>query len=121
MKRTADRVLIIQWRKELVFYILVFVAGLVGAQGESSPLAEMLTLSADSLGFSLLPTGPLVASGYSLLAEQWGVSVNQVAASNGALVIALGCIMIIQAPMGVKFGFAFPLRSCGRGTPLTSV
>lgn len=48
--------------------------------------------------------GPLLAPGYSVLAGVWGVSVNEVAATNGDLVIALGCIMIVQAPLGVKFG-----------------
>ncbi|ORY90710.1 serine/threonine kinase 16 [Leucosporidium creatinivorum] len=69
-----------RWKKEAIFWTLSFMAGLVGA------------------------IGPLLAPGYSVLAAEWGVSVNEVAATNGDLVIALGCIMIVQAPLGVKFG-----------------
>ncbi|GAA6041672.1 hypothetical protein JCM8097_003076 [Rhodosporidiobolus ruineniae] len=69
-----------RWRKEANFWILSFVAALVGG------------------------VGPLLAPGYAVLAEQWGISVNDVAATNGDLVLALGCIMIVIPPIAAKIG-----------------
>ncbi|EPQ53334.1 MFS general substrate transporter [Gloeophyllum trabeum ATCC 11539] len=68
------------WKKEILFWSICYMAGLVGA------------------------CGPLLAPGYATIALEWGVSTNDVAASNGDLVIALGCIMMVMAPFAVKFG-----------------
>ncbi|KDQ58236.1 hypothetical protein JAAARDRAFT_206902 [Jaapia argillacea MUCL 33604] len=67
-------------KKELLFWSICFIAGLVGA------------------------VGPLLAPGYAVIAGEWGVTANAVAASNGDLVVALGCIMMLQAPFAVKYG-----------------
>ncbi|GAA6011267.1 hypothetical protein JCM10207_008282 [Rhodosporidiobolus poonsookiae] len=69
-----------RWRKEANFWTLSFMAGLVGG------------------------IGPLLAPGYTVLAEQWGISVNDVAATNGDLVLALGIIMIFIPPVAAKIG-----------------
>ncbi|GAA5830569.1 hypothetical protein JCM11251_002516 [Rhodosporidiobolus azoricus] len=69
-----------RWRKEANFYVLCFMAGLVGG------------------------VGPLLAPGYAVLAEQWGISINEVAATNGNLVLALGVIMIFIPPVAAKIG-----------------
>ncbi|GAA5971354.1 hypothetical protein JCM11641_008320 [Rhodosporidiobolus odoratus] len=69
-----------RWRKEANFWILSFFAGLVGG------------------------VGPLLAPGYAILAEQWGISINEVAATNGDLVLALGIIMIFIPPVAAKIG-----------------
>ncbi|BGP29179.1 hypothetical protein JCM10296v2_000917 [Rhodotorula toruloides] len=68
------------WLREANFWVLTFVAGIVGV------------------------VGPALAPGYALLAEQWNITVNAVAATNGGLVIALGCIMIIIPPFAAKIG-----------------
>ncbi|TFK46317.1 putative cycloheximide resistance protein [Heliocybe sulcata] len=68
------------WKREILFWSICYMAGLVGA------------------------CGPLLAPGYATIAGEWGVTPNDVAASNGDLVIALGCIMMLQAPIAVKFG-----------------
>ncbi|BGO98281.1 hypothetical protein NBRC10513v2_002673 [Rhodotorula toruloides] len=68
------------WLREANFWVLTFVAGIVGG------------------------VGPALAPGYALLAEQWNITVNAVAATNGDLVIALGCIMIIIPPFAAKIG-----------------
>ncbi|BGP45117.1 hypothetical protein JCM10450v2_000934 [Rhodotorula kratochvilovae] len=69
-----------RFTKEANFYILCFIAGLVGG------------------------VGPLLAPGYVVLAQEWGISVNEVAATNGSLVLALGCIMILIPPVAAKIG-----------------
>ncbi|GAA6005473.1 hypothetical protein JCM10207_002993 [Rhodosporidiobolus poonsookiae] len=69
-----------RWRKEVSFWIYMLVAALVGA------------------------VGPLLAPGYLVLAEEWGISVNDVAATNGDLVLALGVIMIFIPPVAAKIG-----------------
>ncbi|KAL8280315.1 hypothetical protein RQP46_007232 [Phenoliferia psychrophenolica] len=69
-----------RWKKEACFWSICYTAGLVGA------------------------VGPLLAPGYVLLAGEWGVSVPKVAATNGALILALAFMMLVQAPFAVKFG-----------------
>ncbi|KAF8590984.1 MFS general substrate transporter [Ramaria rubella] len=71
-----------RWRKECIFWILSLGAGLVGAIGH------------------------LLNPGFVVLAKEWGVSVNACASevSNNTLILALGCIMLVQAPLAVKFG-----------------
>ncbi|BGP21979.1 cycloheximide resistance protein, Mfs transporter [Rhodotorula toruloides] len=68
------------WLREANFWVLTFVAGIVGG------------------------VGPALAPGYAFLAEQWNITVNAVAATNGDLVIALGCIMILIPPVAAKIG-----------------
>ncbi|KAK4704003.1 hypothetical protein P7C70_g2209, partial [Phenoliferia sp. Uapishka_3] len=67
-------------KKEALFWTLAFCSGLVGAMG------------------------PLLSAGYVVLSAEWGVSTNVVAATNGDLVLALGCIMILVSPFAVKWG-----------------
>lgn len=69
-----------RWKKEACFWSICYTAGLVGA------------------------VGPLLAPGYVFLAAEWGVSVPKVAATNGALILALAFMMLFQAPFAVKFG-----------------
>ncbi|GAA5905387.1 hypothetical protein JCM6882_003145 [Rhodosporidiobolus microsporus] len=69
-----------RWKKEANFWVLSFMAGLVGG------------------------VGPLLAPGYAVLAEEWGISVNSVAATNGNLVLALGVIMIFIPPVAALIG-----------------
>lgn len=69
-----------RWRKECIFWILSFGAGLVGAIGH------------------------LLNPGFVVLSKEWGVSVDTVAATNNTLILALGCIMLVQAPLAVKYG-----------------
>ncbi|TFK46315.1 putative cycloheximide resistance protein [Heliocybe sulcata] len=68
------------WKKEALFWSICYGAGLVGA------------------------VGPLLAPGYVLLGQQWHVSANTAAASNGDTILALGCFMMLQAPIAVKYG-----------------
>ncbi|GAA6006971.1 uncharacterized protein JCM10292_000378 [Rhodotorula paludigena] len=69
-----------RFTREAEFWVLCFVAGLVGG------------------------VGPLLAPGYTALAAEWGIGVNEVAATNGSLVLALGCIMVFIPPFAAKFG-----------------
>ncbi|KAG6829772.1 hypothetical protein H0H92_003562 [Tricholoma furcatifolium] len=69
-----------QWKKELCFWTLAFAASLDGA------------------------VGPMVGPGYVLLAAQFGVSVDEVASSFGGVVLGLGCFMLFQNALAVKFG-----------------
>lgn len=69
-----------KWKKEACFWSICYGAGLVGA------------------------VGPLLAPGYVLLGQQWGVSANTAAATNGDTILALGCFMMLQAPIAVKYG-----------------
>ncbi|KDQ58234.1 hypothetical protein JAAARDRAFT_193657 [Jaapia argillacea MUCL 33604] len=68
------------YKRELLFWSICYIAGLVGE------------------------IGPLLAPGYVLLGQEWHVSTNTAVASNGDLIIALSCIMMLQAPIAVKFG-----------------
>jgi len=70
-----------RWKKEGLFWVLTYMAGLVGA------------------------IGPLISTGYATLAPQLGVSETAlVQATNSDLILALGCIMIFFAPIAVKVG-----------------
>ncbi|TFK41975.1 MFS general substrate transporter [Crucibulum laeve] len=69
-----------RWKKEACFWTLAFAATLDGAL---SPM-----------------TGP----GYVLLSKQFGVSVDDVASSFGAILLGLGCFMLFQNMLAVKFG-----------------
>ncbi|EJD39081.1 putative cycloheximide resistance protein [Auricularia subglabra TFB-10046 SS5] len=48
--------------------------------------------------------GPILTPGYNLIAVQWNVSVNTVAAANGYAVVSLAIAMMIMAPFAVKYG-----------------
>ncbi|KAF8578767.1 putative cycloheximide resistance protein [Ramaria rubella] len=68
------------WKREALFWTICYITGLVGA------------------------VGPLLAPGYALLGMQWDVGVNEVASANGDLVLGLACFMMLQGPIGVKYG-----------------
>jgi len=68
------------WKREMCFFVITLMAGLVGA------------------------IGPLLASGYVVIAAEWGDSVNKVAGSNGDLLLGLGCSMFLQSACAVKWG-----------------
>lgn len=57
------------------------------ANSSSTPLT--LCFAAGLVG----AVGPLLAPGYVFLAGEWGVSVPKVAATNGALILALGAMV----------------------------
>jgi len=69
-----------RWKKEACFWTLTFGASLDGA------------------------LAPLVSPGYVLLSTQFGVSIDEVASSFGALVLGLGCFMLFQNALATKFG-----------------
>ncbi|KAF9566907.1 MFS general substrate transporter [Agrocybe pediades] len=69
-----------KWKKEACFWTLSFATTLCGA------------------------LSPLVGAGYVLLSMQFHVSVDEVASSFGALLLGLGCFMIVQNVLAVKFG-----------------
>jgi len=69
-----------RWKKEAAFYNICFATGLIGA------------------------TGPLIAPGFLQISRELGVSVNQVAQTNSALLLALGCVMFFQSAIGIKWG-----------------
>ncbi|CAA7268050.1 unnamed protein product [Cyclocybe aegerita] len=69
-----------RWKKEACFWTLVLLATLDGA------------------------LGPMVGPGYVLLAEQFGVSVDEVASSFGTMLLGLGSFMLFQNVFATKFG-----------------
>ncbi|KAL0575809.1 hypothetical protein V5O48_006163 [Marasmius crinis-equi] len=69
-----------RWKKEACFWTLAFMASLDGA------------------------LSPMVGPGYVLLSEQFGVSVDEVASSFGSILLGLGCFMLLQGALAVKFG-----------------
>ncbi|KII93279.1 hypothetical protein PLICRDRAFT_385585 [Plicaturopsis crispa FD-325 SS-3] len=69
-----------RWKKEACFWTLAFTASLDGA------------------------LSPMMGPGYQLLAQQFNVSVDEVASTFGAILLGLGCFMLFQAPLAVKFG-----------------
>ncbi|EJT99823.1 MFS general substrate transporter [Dacryopinax primogenitus] len=69
------------WKKELLFWPMIFAAGLVGA------------------------IGPLLTPGFVELSIVFGVTVDKVASSlNGACVVAIGCGMLPMASLAQKYG-----------------
>ncbi|GAA6002193.1 uncharacterized protein JCM10292_000801 [Rhodotorula paludigena] len=68
------------WKRELCFFNLIFGTALVGA------------------------IGPLIAPGFVTIAGEFGVTVNRVAATNAALVLAIGAGMLPIATLAIKFG-----------------
>ncbi|KAF5375213.1 hypothetical protein D9758_000497 [Tetrapyrgos nigripes] len=69
-----------RWKKEACFWTLAFAASLDGA------------------------LSPMVGPGYVLLSEQFGVSVDEIASSFGAILLGLACFMLFQGALAVKFG-----------------
>ncbi|KAF8899280.1 MFS general substrate transporter [Infundibulicybe gibba] len=69
-----------RWKKEACFWTLAFAASLDGA------------------------LSPMVGPGYFLLSAQFGVSVDEVASSFGAILLGLACFMLFQNTLAVKFG-----------------
>ncbi|KAG7099966.1 hypothetical protein E1B28_001759 [Marasmius oreades] len=69
-----------RWKKETCFWTLAFLASLDGA------------------------LSPMVGPGYVLLSKQFGVSVDDVASSFGSILLGLGCFMLLQGTLAVKFG-----------------
>ncbi|THV06474.1 MFS general substrate transporter [Dendrothele bispora CBS 962.96] len=69
-----------RWKKEACFWTLAFAASLDGA------------------------LSPMVGPGYVLLSSQFGVSVDEVASSFGAILLGLACFMLLQGSLAVKFG-----------------
>ncbi|KAF9469578.1 MFS general substrate transporter [Collybia nuda] len=69
-----------RWKKEACFWTLAFAASLDGA------------------------LSPMVGPGYVLLSDQFGVSVDDVASSFGAILLGLACFMLFQNTLAVKFG-----------------
>ncbi|GAA6048292.1 hypothetical protein JCM3770_006523 [Rhodotorula araucariae] len=68
------------WKRELCYFNLVFGTALVGA------------------------IGPLISPGFVTIANEFDVSVNKVAATNAALVLAIGAVMIPVATVAIKWG-----------------
>ncbi|KAF9257090.1 MFS general substrate transporter [Marasmius fiardii PR-910] len=69
-----------RWKKEACFWTLAFMASLDGA------------------------LSPMVGPGYFLLSGQFGVSVDTIASSFGSILLGLGCFMLLQGALAVKFG-----------------
>ncbi|EJF67464.1 MFS general substrate transporter [Dichomitus squalens LYAD-421 SS1] len=68
------------WKKEACFWTLAFAASLDGA------------------------LSPMVGPGYTLLAKQFDVSVDDVTSSFGFILLGLGTFMLVQNALAVKFG-----------------
>ncbi|KAM5538333.1 hypothetical protein V8D89_007935 [Ganoderma adspersum] len=68
------------WKKEACFWTLAFAASLDGA------------------------LSPMVGPGYTLLAKQFNVSVDNVTSSFGFILLGLGSFMLAQNALAVKFG-----------------
>ncbi|GAA6002434.1 hypothetical protein JCM10207_001117 [Rhodosporidiobolus poonsookiae] len=68
------------WKREACYWNIVFATALVGA------------------------IGPLIAPGFVQIAGELGVSVNEIAATNAALVLAIGVVMIPVATVAIKWG-----------------
>nr|VWO97968.1 N/A [Ganoderma boninense] len=68
------------WKKEACFWTLAFAASLDGA------------------------LSPMVGPGYTLLAKQFDVSVDNVTSSFGFILLGLGTFMLAQNALAVKFG-----------------
>ncbi|GAA5842485.1 hypothetical protein JCM11251_007328 [Rhodosporidiobolus azoricus] len=69
-----------RWKKEACYLNILFGTALVGA------------------------IGPLIAPGFVVIAGQMGVTVDKIAATNAALVLAIGAAMIPFATLAIKFG-----------------
>ncbi|KAF9011091.1 MFS general substrate transporter [Cyathus striatus] len=69
-----------KWKKEACFWTLAFAATLDGA------------------------LSPMVGPGYVLLANQFHVTVDDVASGFGGILLGLGCFMLFQNMFAVKFG-----------------
>ncbi|OBZ68455.1 hypothetical protein A0H81_11484 [Grifola frondosa] len=69
-----------RWKKEACFWTLAFAASLDGA------------------------LSPMVGPGYVLLSQQFNVSVDEVTSSFGFILLGLGCFMLAQNALAVKFG-----------------
>ncbi|KZO96086.1 MFS general substrate transporter [Calocera viscosa TUFC12733] len=70
-----------RWKKELLFWPMIFATGLVGA------------------------IGPLLTPGFVQIAEQFDVSVDRISSSvNGALIVAIGVAMFPMATIAQKYG-----------------
>ncbi|BGP07936.1 putative MFS-type transporter [Rhodotorula toruloides] len=68
------------WKRELAYWNIVFATSLVGA------------------------IGPLIAPGFVQIAKEFQVSVNKVAGTNAALVLAIGAAMIPVSTVAIKWG-----------------
>ncbi|BGP31943.1 hypothetical protein JCM10296v2_003722 [Rhodotorula toruloides] len=68
------------WKRELAYWNIVFATSLVGA------------------------IGPLIAPGFVQIAKEFQVSVNNVAGTNAALVLAIGAAMIPVSTVAIKWG-----------------
>ncbi|EJT99824.1 MFS general substrate transporter [Dacryopinax primogenitus] len=70
-----------RWKKELLFWPMVFSTGLVGA------------------------IGPLLTPGFVQIANEFGVSVDNISSSlNGSCIVAIGIAMFPMATFGQKYG-----------------
>ncbi|THH31940.1 hypothetical protein EUX98_g2249 [Antrodiella citrinella] len=69
-----------QWKKEACFWTLTFAASLDGA------------------------LSPLASAGYNLLTQQFSVSIDDITSSFGSILLGLGCFMLFQNMLAVKFG-----------------
>ncbi|GAA5977567.1 hypothetical protein JCM11641_006866 [Rhodosporidiobolus odoratus] len=68
------------WKREACYWNIVFATALVGA------------------------IGPIISPGFVTIAGEFGVSVNKVAATNAALVLAIGAVMIPVSTIAIKWG-----------------
>ncbi|KAH8099796.1 MFS general substrate transporter [Cristinia sonorae] len=69
-----------QWKKEACFWTLTFAASLDGA------------------------LSPLASAGYGILVQQFDVSIDDITSSFGSILLGLGCFMLFQNMLAVKFG-----------------
>jgi len=69
-----------RWKKEAAYFNICFATGLIGA------------------------CGPLIAPGFLQISRELGVSVNELAKTNSALLMALGVFMFFQSAIAVKYG-----------------
>ncbi|GAA6027286.1 hypothetical protein JCM8097_002559 [Rhodosporidiobolus ruineniae] len=68
------------WKREAAYFNILFGTALVGA------------------------IGPLISPGFVVIAGELGVTVNKIAATNAALVLAIGAVMIPVSTVAIKWG-----------------